>query len=154
MERRSRLKSSAMNPSVVLVVLGRWKRAERDVGDGPYMIVDESSRQRLGDLHLGSTRELNDRKVRLIGISRSAKTFTTAPIVFTSYSLASEVSGDMARRDTTAFIAVKLRDEAATKRVITILRGKLKDNEILSTSDFVKRTIMYWTAQTGMGAAL
>jgi putative ABC transport system permease protein len=60
----------------------------------------------------------------------------------------------MARRNTTAFIAVKLRDAAATKRVITILRGKLKDNEILSTSDFVKRTIMYWTAQTGMGAAL
>ena len=126
----------------------------RDVRNGPYMIVDESARRRLGDLHLGSTWELNDRKVRLIGISRSAKTFTTAPIVFTSYSLASEVSSDMARRNTTAFIAVKLRDEAATKRVITILRGKLKDNEILSTSDFVKRTIMYWTAQTGMGAAL
>jgi putative ABC transport system permease protein len=136
---------------------GPWameKGDARDVGDGPYMIVDKSARQRLGDLHLGSTWELNDRKVRLIGISRSAKTFTTAPIVFTSYSLASEVSSDMARRDTTAFIAVKLRDAAATKAVITILQGKLKDNDILSTSDFVKRTIMYWTAQTGMGAAL
>jgi putative ABC transport system permease protein len=30
----------------------------------------------------------------------------------------------------------------------------LKDNDVLSTDDFVKLTIFYWTAETGIGAAL
>ena len=30
----------------------------------------------------------------------------------------------------------------------------MKDNEILTTDAFVERTILYWTVQTGMGAAL
>ena len=80
---------------------GPWEMASGaagDVGGGDNMIVDESARQRLGDLRLGSLWELNDHSVRLVGLSRSAKTFTTAPIVFTSYGLAQEMTPNVSRR--------------------------------------------------------
>jgi putative ABC transport system permease protein len=117
------------------------------------MIVDESAAQRLGKLRLGSLWELNDRSIKLVGVSRSAKTFTTAPIVFTSYVLAQDMTPDVSRQAAAAYIAIKLRNPADVERVAKALRHDLPDNEILTTSAFVERTILYWTVQTGMGAA-
>jgi putative ABC transport system permease protein len=127
--------------------------APGDVGGGENMIVDESAAQRLGKLRLGSLWELNDRSIKLVGVSRSAKTFTTAPIVFTSYALAQDMTPDVSRQAAAAYIAIKLRNPADVERVAKALRHDLPDNEILTTSAFVERTILYWTVQTGMGAA-
>ena len=135
---------------------GPWDMASGapgDVGGGANMIVDESAAQRLGELHLGSLWELNDRSIKLVGLSRSAKTFTTAPIVFTSYALAQDMTPDVSRQAAAAYIAIKLRNPADVERVAKALRHDLPDNEILTTSAFVERTILYWTVQTGMGAA-
>lgn len=122
------------------------------VGAGK-MIVDESASQRLGELRLGSFWKVNDRRLELVGISRGARTFTTAPIVFISYDLAQEISPDVSRRPVAAYIAIKLRNEEDAERVAASLRREFKDNEILTTPAFVKRTVLYWTIQTGMGAA-
>ncbi len=135
---------------------GPWDMASGapgDVGGGKNMIVDESAAQRLGELRLGSLWELNDRSIKLVGLSRSAKTFTTAPIVFTSYALAQDMTPDVSRQSAAAYIAIKLRNPADVERVAKALRHDLPDNEILTTSAFVERTILYWTVQTGMGAA-
>ena len=135
---------------------GPWDMASGapgDVGGGANMIVDESAAQRLGKLRLGSLWELNDRSIKLVGVSRSAKTFTTAPIVFTSYVLAQDMTPDVSRQAAAAYIAIKLRNPADVERVAKALRHDLPDNEILTTSAFVERTILYWTVQTGMGAA-
>jgi len=135
---------------------GPWDMASGapgDVGGGENMIVDESAAQRLGELRLGSLWELNDRSIKLVGLSRSAKTFTTAPIVFTSYALAQDMTPDVSRQAAAAYIAIKLRNPADVDRVAKALRHDLPDNEILTTSAFVERTILYWTVQTGMGAA-
>jgi putative ABC transport system permease protein len=135
---------------------GPWDMASGapgDVGGGANMIVDESAAQRLGELRLGSLWELNDRSIKLVGLSRSAKTFTTAPIVFTSYALAQDMTPDVSRQAAAAYIAIKLRNPADVERVAKALRHDLPDNEILTTSAFVERTILYWTVQTGMGAA-
>ena len=135
---------------------GPWDMASgapRDVGGGENMIVDESAAQRLGELRLGSLWELNDRSIKLVGLSRSAKTFTTAPIVFTSYMLAQDMTPDVSRQAAAAYVAIKLRNPADGERVAKALRHDLPDNEILTTSAFVERTVLYWTVQTGMGAA-
>jgi putative ABC transport system permease protein len=135
---------------------GPWdmvRGAARDIDRGDKMIVDESAAQRLGKLRIGSSWEVNDRPLELVGLSRGAKTFTTAPIVFTAYSLAQEMTPDISRQAAAAYIAIKLRDTGDAERVIATLRRELKDNEILTTADFVDRTVLYWTIQTGMGAA-
>jgi putative ABC transport system permease protein len=135
---------------------GPWEMASgaaMDVDGGSKMIVDESAAQRLGELQLGSRWELNDRTMTLVGLSRAAKTFTTAPIVFISYDLARDMTPDILHRSTAAYIAIKLRDVSNIDAVAETLRSDLKENEILTTSQFVERTVMYWTVQTGMGAA-
>ncbi|KAF2992719.1 ABC transporter permease [Methylocystis sp. MJC1] len=135
---------------------GPWEMARgaaRDVGDGDKMIVDESAAQRLGELRLGSAWELNDRSLKLVGLSRSARTFTTAPVVFTSYQLAQELSPDISHQTAAAYFALKLRNPADIERVADSLRAEFKDKEVLTTRAFVERTILYWTVQTGMGAA-
>ena len=135
---------------------GPWEMVQgtaASVGDGPDIILDESSRQRLGPLRLGSTWELNDQRVHLVGLSRSVRTFTTAPMVFTSYSFAQKVANDIDRENGTAFAAIKLRHPEDLQRVLERLRRALPENEVLSSDAFVRRTIMYWTAETGMGAA-
>ncbi len=135
---------------------GPWDMASGapgDVGGGENMILDESAAQRLGKLRLGGLWELNDRSIKLVGVSRSAKTFTTAPIVFTSYVLAQDMTPDVSRKAAAAYIAIKLRNPADVERVAKALRHDLPDNEILTTSAFIERTILYWTVQTGMGAA-
>jgi putative ABC transport system permease protein len=134
---------------------GPWEMASGSVGGvGPgKMIVDESAAQRLGELRIGSFWKVNEHRLQLVGLSRGAKTFTTAPIVFTSYDLAQEVSPDITRRPVAAYIAIKLRNPEDAERVAASLRRELKDNEILTTSAFVERTVLYWTIQTGMGAA-
>jgi putative ABC transport system permease protein len=127
---------------------GPWEMAAGapgDVGAGSRMIVDESAAQRLGALRLGSQWELNDQPIELVGLSRSARTFTTAPIVFMSYDEARAVA---------AYIAIKLRSTGEIEHVAEALRRDLPENEILTTAAFVERTILYWTVQTGMGAAL
>lgn len=139
-----------------LPVGGPWDMASGDaaaVGGGANMIVDESASRRLGDLRLGSLWELNDREIKLVGLSRAAKTFTTAPIIFTSYALAQEISPNVSRGRAAAYIAVKLRNPKDAKRFAEAIRHELKDNEVLTTEAFVERTILYWTVQTGMGAA-
>lgn len=135
---------------------GPWELtsgAAGDVGGGDKMIIDESAEQRLGALLLGGSWEVNDRPLKLVGLSRGAKTFTTAPIVFTSYDLAQEMTPDISRHAAAAYIAIKLRDPADAERVASSLRREFRDNEILTTPAFVNRTILYWTLQTGMGAA-
>lgn len=136
---------------------GPWDMASGQAGDvsaGANIILDESARQQLGDLRVGMSWELNDRDVRLVGLSRAARTFTTAPLVFASYALAQEISGAAGHGGMTAYIAVKLRRPAEAGKTIETLRSVLPDNDILTTQAFVKRTILYWTVQTGMGAAL
>lgn len=135
---------------------GPWEMASgaaSDVGGGDNMIVDESAAQRLGELRVGSVWEVNDRSIELVGISRSAKTFTTAPIVFTSYDVAQNIAPDRSRETVAAYIALKLRDPSDIERFAERLRRELGDKEVLTTGAFVERTILYWTVQTGMGAA-
>ena len=136
---------------------GPWEMASGragDVGGGARIILDDSATQRLGALRVGDRWELNDRAVTLAGVSRAAKTFTTAPVVFTSLDLAHGIAADTPRGDGASYIAIKLRRPAEAERVRERLRRDLPDNEVLTTDDFVRRTVLYWTLQTGMGAAL
>ena len=83
------------------------------VKGGHYMIMDTSARQRLGDLQIGSLWELNlfkEQSFKLVGLSNGVVSFTTIPVVFTSYN---EVDRSLAGTDfanQTSFIVAKLKD--------------------------------------------
>lgn len=138
---------------------GPWemvKGSPADVKGGRYIIMDQSSQQRLGKLELGSMWELNlfrEQSFKLVGLSRGALSFTTIPVIFTSYN---EIEQSLMGTDfegQTSFIVVKLKDPARVRQVVQSLRAALPDNNVYTKQEFIDRAVNYWTIQTGMGMA-
>ena len=126
------------------------------VKGGHYMIMDTSSRQRLGDLQIGSLWELNlfkEQSFKLVGLSRGVVSFTTIPVVFTSYNEVERTLASTSFANTTSFIIVKLKDPGSIDAVVATLRKQLPDNDIYTRDGFIQRAVEYWTVQTGMGMA-
>lgn len=138
---------------------GPWAMASgsaSDIKGGSYIIMDQSSRQRLGELALGSTWEINffeEQSFKLVALSRDAVSFTTIPMVFTSYNIIDKGLMGTDFEGQTSFIVVKLKDPSSTGPVVEKLRAVLPDNDVYTKGEFIRRTIDYWTIQTGMGMA-
>ena len=129
---------------------GPWdmiKGGQRDVKGGRYMIIDDTSAQRLGRLELGQVWELSSNRFKLVGLSHGIKSFTTSPIIFMSYNQAQRFYPP----DSMTYIVAKLRDGGQADAVAGSLRATMKDNDVFTSNDFIFKTIMYWTVQTGMG---
>lgn len=155
--RREQAQVIGFNPDTG--VGGPWSMvtgSPADVKGGHYIIMDQSSQQRLGKLELGSMWELNlfrEQSFKLVALSRGALSFTTIPVIFTSYN---EIDQSLTGTDfegQTSFIVVKLKDPARMTEVVQSLRNALPDNNVYTKQAFIDRTVNYWTIQTGMGMA-
>jgi putative ABC transport system permease protein len=128
-----------------------------DVKGGNYMILDKTSEQRLGHLATGTRWEVSfgnkEHSLKLVGLSQGIKSFTTAPVAFTTYNELSGFFADAGWGDQTAFIVAKLKDPAAAHAVASALKSALRDNDVYTRDEFIRKTVMYWTVQTGMGMA-
>jgi putative ABC transport system permease protein len=138
---------------------GPWNLVEgklTDVKGGRYMIIDKTSEQRLGRLRTGTLWELTfirEHAFKLVGLSQGIKSFTTIPLVFLSYNEMDRMFAEAGWSDLTCYIVVKLKNPADQDAVVRYLRDKLKDNDVFTRDEFMRKTIMYWTVQTGMGMA-
>ncbi|MGA7948560.1 MAG: ABC transporter permease [Thiobacillaceae bacterium] len=138
---------------------GPWNLVEgrtTDVKGGRYMIIDKTSEQRLGHLQTGTVWELTfirEHAFRLVGLSNGIKSFTTIPLVFLSYNEMNRLFAEAGWSDMTCYIVVKLKNPADQDAVVRYLRDKLRDNDVFTRDEFMRKTIMYWTVQTGMGMA-
>jgi len=141
--------SSSVGGPWAMIEGGPW-----DVRGGAYMIADKTSEPRLGSLAIGSVWELNAARFKLVGLSDGIKSFTTAPMVFMSYEHAQNLLGNVFNAKQTTFIVVKLKDANTQAVVLTTLKSWLKDNDVYTKNEFVNKTVMYWTVQTGLGMAL
>jgi putative ABC transport system permease protein len=120
----------------------------RDVKGGRYMVIDRTSEQRLGALGVGGVWELSEHRFKLVGLSEGIKSFTTAPMIFMSYNNAQRFF--YAPRHAT-FLVAKLREGADVEAAVEALKASMKDNDVYTRDGFVRKTVMYWTVQTGMG---
>lgn len=122
-----------------------------DVKGGSYMILDKTSEQRLGELKVGTVWELSEKRFKLVGLSNGIKSFTTSPMVFMTYNQTRLLNSGMVHGAQTSFIVAKLKDPSKAMEVAKRLRETMKDNDVFTKSEFIKKTVMYWTVQTGMG---
>jgi putative ABC transport system permease protein len=138
---------------------GPWSMAignAADVKGGRYMIMDESSEQRLGRLDIGSSWEINlfeEQSFKLVGLSRDVVSFTTIPVVFTSFDVVDRSLADTDFGGNISFIVAKLKDPAMLEQVVATLRTALPHNDVYTRDEFMARAVEYWTVQTGMGMA-
>jgi putative ABC transport system permease protein len=118
--------------------------------NGNFAIVDESAMKRLGNIQVGDYRDILFRRLQIVGISQGVKSFTTAPIVFTSYRLAQGLIAWMGP-DNTVFVVAKIAPGYEIDRIIESLKKRLKGVDIYTKEAFSMKTRRYWAIETGVG---
>lgn len=130
-----------------------WAMVQGDISqvkNGNFMIVDESASKRLGSFKVGDYRDIMSRRIRIVGISRGVKSFTTAPVLFTSYPLAQDLLKHIGA-DNTVFLIVKVAPGHDVGGVVTALKQRLKGVDVYTKEQFSTKTRLYWTIETGVG---
>ncbi len=122
-----------------------------DVKGGKYLIMDKTAEQRLGKLETGTVWELNENRFKLVGLSEGIKSFTTAPVIFMSYNQTRNFLKGWVLANQTSYIVARVTDKKKIKEVVATLKTTMKDNDVFTKKDFIFKTVMYWTVQTGIG---
>ncbi|HEY7300944.1 MAG TPA: ABC transporter permease [Xanthobacteraceae bacterium] len=116
------------------------------------VVVDRSYLERLGVDGLGASSEINGQKVRIVGLTKGIRSFTTTPYVFTSLDRARAYTGALPSK--ISYLLVHVAPGAGVESVRRRLQQTMSSVEILSPSEFGSRSRSFWLFGTGAGAAL
>ncbi len=129
---------------------GKWEGELSDLRRGDYMFLDDSATKRFGPFQVGEYREVNRERLRIIGRTRDAKSFTTTPMAFMDLRLAQRLNGQTLRGNTT-YILVKLAPGADARIVADEIRRRLPYNDVHTRAGWAARSRSYWVTNTGLG---
>ena len=121
-----------------------------DLKRGSFVMFDESASKRFGPFQVGDYREVMGQRLKVIGTSREAKSFTTTPIAFMDFRRAQELQPELLAGKT-SYIVIKLAPGADAAAVQTELRRRLPYNDVYTAADWAKRSRGYWVENTGLG---
>ncbi|HEX4952790.1 MAG TPA: ABC transporter permease [Thermoanaerobaculia bacterium] len=130
-----------------------WRVEEGDLTDlkrGRYFFLDQSATRRWGEFEVGQYREVLGSRLKLIGRTQEAESFTTTPIVFMDYDLAQEISPfDLAGK--TTYVLVRLAPGADVAAVRAEIQKRLPYNDVFTREEWRERSRSYWVDSTGLG---
>jgi putative ABC transport system permease protein len=124
-----------------------------DLRRGRFVMLDTSARRRFGPFRVGDYREFQGRRLKIIGRTRQALSFTTSPVAFLDYHLAQELSPDELGGRTT-FIIVRLEPGADAQAVRREIARRLPYNDVYAKAEWASRSRGYWIESTGLGLTL
>lgn len=130
-----------------------WNISEGNVDDlkrGNYIFMDASAARRFGDYRVGDYRELLDRRMKIIGRTEEAVSFTTTPLVFMDYHRAQVLGGEILDKRT-SYAVVKLVPGADVEAVRREIAHRLPHNDVHTTAEWATRSESYWVDNTGIG---
>lgn len=130
-----------------------WSVAEGNLADlrrGKFVMIDDSARKRFGCFATGDHREFYGNRLKVIGRTRGALSFTTVPLAFVDYRVAQSMMRQELQGRTT-YILVKLTPRADAKRVREEIRRRLPHNDVWTRDEWAARSQAYWTNTTGLG---
>ena len=121
-----------------------------DLRRGNFMIVDDSAKKRWGPFAVGEYREVLGRRLKIIGRTTDAKSFTTTPLTFMDYRLAQALNQDQLRGNTT-YILIKLAPGTDLEAVRKEIQRRLPYNDVYTKQEWGARSRNYWIESTGLG---
>lgn len=133
-----------------------WNVVEGDLTDlrrGNYLFLDDSAEKRFGEFRVGEYREVIGNRMKIIGRTRDALSFSTTPILFLDYRRAQEMSPDELSGNTT-YVLVKLAPGADTEAVRREIQRRLPHNDIHTRAEWAAQSRRYWVESTGLGLNL
>jgi putative ABC transport system permease protein len=122
----------------------------RDLRRGKYVILDDSAQKRFGEFRVGDYREFFGQRLKIIGRTQGARSFTTNPIAFVDYRVAQSMTRQELHNRTT-YILVKLAPGADPGAVRSEIRRRLPYNDVRTRDEWAARSRSYWTDNTGLG---
>jgi putative ABC transport system permease protein len=128
-----------------------WAMKEGRVEDlwkGSTIIIDESAKHKLGGLARGDFAEITEKRVEVVGISTGARSFTTAPMIFTSYDTAHELIPWLKGRS--VFVVGNVAPGADRDAVVEELRATA-NIDVYTRDEIIQKTQRYWMTETGVG---
>ncbi|HWM93857.1 MAG TPA: ABC transporter permease [Thermoanaerobaculia bacterium] len=136
-----------------------WNVVEGDLTDlrrGNYLFLDASAEKRFGKFQVGEYREVIGHRMKIIGRTQDALSFSTTPILFLDYRRAQEMSPDELSGNTT-YVLVKLAPGATPGDVEAVrreIKRRLPHNDIHTREEWASRSRRYWVESTGLGLNL
>jgi putative ABC transport system permease protein len=113
------------------------------------MIFEDSERDKLGGLNLGSVREVNRHRTVVGGFTWGLLPFGPS-YAFADYDYARVLMGTPS--DETSFVLVGLAPGADRAAVTRALQARVTGDEVLSTEEFHNKVLKYLLVSTGIGA--
>jgi putative ABC transport system permease protein len=139
---------------------GRWgfpwnvsEGSTANLRRGRFVMLDESAERRFGPFAVGEYREFQGRRLKIIGRTRDARSFTTNPMAFLDYQLAQTLSPEELCGRTT-FIIVNLEPGADTKAVADEIHRRLPYNDVHTAAEWASISRRYWIESTGLGLTI
>ena len=121
-----------------------------DLKRGNFVLFDESAVKRFGKFEVGEYREVLGRRLKIVGTTAEAKSFTTTPIAFMHLDKARELQPELLSGKT-SYIVVKLAKGADAETVRREIAARLPYNDVYTSAEWAKRSRDYWIANTGIG---
>jgi putative ABC transport system permease protein len=133
-----------------------WKILEGDPDDlrrGRFVMLDDSATRRFGPFAVGEHREFSGHRLKVIGRTAEARSFTTSPIAFLDYRLAQTMTpGELDHR--TTYIVVKLEPGADIQAVASEIRKRLPYHDVHTREAWSRLSRDYWVESTGLGLTM
>jgi putative ABC transport system permease protein len=134
---------------------GPWRLSEGNVASlklPDTVIVDRFYAKKLGVTHLGQTVEIRNVRARVVGFTEGIRTFTTSPLVFTSFKDAQRYT---TMDDNQAiYLLIKAAPGVDLAQLRAALRARLDNMDVWTTAQFSGMTTRYWMFGTGAGVTV
>jgi putative ABC transport system permease protein len=130
-----------------------WNVTSGDVDDlkrGAYMFLDDSAAKRFGPFEVGDYREVMGQRLKIIGKTHDAKSFTTTPVAFMDYDRAQRLQPELLRGKT-SYILIELEPGADAETVRSAIAKELPYNDVYTKAAWAARSRDYWIKNTGIG---
>ena len=134
---------------------GPWNLVEGSIAElkrPDTVMIDQFYSKKLGVTHLGQIVEIRNHRARVAGFTSGIRTFTTSPLVFTSFK--NSIGYTLVSEDQTVFILAKAKPGMDLDRLKADLLARVPDVDVCTTREFSWRTSRYWMLGTGAGATL
>jgi putative ABC transport system permease protein len=116
------------------------------------MIFEDSDRAKLGGLNLGSVREVNGRRIHVVGFTWGLVPLGPSSYAFADFELARELMGTDS--DQASFVLVGLEPGADPAKVRDALQARMTSERVATKEEFHRSLINYTVTKTPIGIVL
>ena len=130
-----------------------WKIEDGDAENlrrGNFIMLDASARKRYGTFATGDFREISGHRLKIIGSTQEAKSFTTTPMAFIDYRLLQQID-PIALGDKTTYVLVKLLPGADAEAARAEIQRRLPYHDVHLKNHWAQLSKSYWVTSTGIG---